>query len=61
MVSCNLISVASAAAAGRKRDIIDQDGDIAIVSLLAPTMPPALFTELGEAFARLSRDASLRA
>ena len=40
---------------------VDRDGDIAVVSLLAPTMPPALFTELGEAFAALSRDAALRA
>jgi enoyl-CoA hydratase len=40
---------------------IDRDGDIAVVSLLAPTMPPALFTELGETFTALSRDAALRA
>ena len=40
---------------------IDRDGDIATVSLLSPTMPPALFTDLGEAFAGLSRDAALRA
>ena len=31
------------------------------MSLLAPTMPPALFTELGEVFAGLSREAALRA
>lgn len=40
---------------------IERDGDIAIVSLLAPTMPPAMFTELGETFAALARDAALRA
>src|SRR5215813_5419550 len=40
---------------------VDRDGDIAVVSLVAPTMPPALFTELGETFAGLSRDAALRA
>src|ERR1043166_5221269 len=40
---------------------IERDGHIAVVSLLAPTMPPALFTELGEAFTALSRDAALRA
>lgn len=40
---------------------VDRDGDVAVVSLLAPTMPPALFAELGEVFAALSRDAALRA
>ncbi|HMG57882.1 MAG TPA: enoyl-CoA hydratase-related protein, partial [Kofleriaceae bacterium] len=40
---------------------IDRDGDVATVSLLAPTMPPALFTELGELFAGFARDAALRA
>ncbi len=40
---------------------IDRDGDIATVSLLSPTMPPALFTELGQTFAGLARDAALRA
>ena len=40
---------------------IDRDDHIAVVSLLGPTMPPALFTELGETFTALSRDAALRA
>ena len=40
---------------------IDRDGDIAIVSLLAPTMPPPLFTELGETFAGFAREPALRA
>src|SRR5690242_14181205 len=40
---------------------IERDADIAVVSLLAPTMPPALFSELGQAFATLSGDAALRA
>jgi len=40
---------------------VDRDGQIATVSLLAPTMPPALFTELGRVFAELSADAALRA
>jgi enoyl-CoA hydratase len=40
---------------------IDRDGDVATVSLLAPTMPPALFTELGETFAAFARDTALRA
>ena len=40
---------------------VDRDGEIAVVSLLAPTMPPALFAELGEVFASLSRDPALRA
>ena len=40
---------------------LDRDGDIAVVSLLSATMPPALFAELGETFAALSRDAALRA
>jgi enoyl-CoA hydratase len=40
---------------------IERDGDIAVVSLLAPTMPPALFTELGQTFSSLSLDATLRA
>lgn len=40
---------------------IDREGDIAVVSLLGSTMPPALFTEIGETFTALSRDAALRA
>jgi enoyl-CoA hydratase/carnithine racemase len=40
---------------------VDRDRDIAVVSLLKPTMPPALFTELGEVFTDLSRDAGLHA
>jgi len=40
---------------------IDRDGDVATVSLLAPTMPPALFTELGDVFTGFARDAALRA
>ena len=40
---------------------VDREGDIAIVSLLAPTMPPALFTELGETFAAFAREPALRA
>jgi enoyl-CoA hydratase len=40
---------------------VDRDGAIATVSLLAPTMAPALFTELGEVFAGLAGDAALRA
>jgi enoyl-CoA hydratase len=40
---------------------VDRDGGIAVVSLLAPTMPPALFADLGDVFADLSRDAALRA
>ncbi|MBC7977515.1 MAG: crotonase/enoyl-CoA hydratase family protein [Myxococcales bacterium] len=40
---------------------VDRDGSLAIVSLLAPTMPPAMFTELGATFAELSADAALRA
>jgi enoyl-CoA hydratase len=40
---------------------IDRDGDIATVSLLGPTMPPALFVEIGEVFAGFARDAALRA
>jgi enoyl-CoA hydratase len=40
---------------------LEREGDIAIVSLLSPTMPPPLFTELGEIFGTLSRDAALRA
>ena len=40
---------------------VDRDGEITVVSLLAPTMPPALFAELGEVFAGLSRDPALRA
>lgn len=40
---------------------VDRDGGIAIVSLLAPTMAPALFTELGETFAGFAREAALRA
>lgn len=40
---------------------IERDGDVAVVSLLSSTMPPALFTELGETFTMLSSDAALRA
>src|SRR4051794_41653038 len=40
---------------------VDRDDSIAVVSLLAPTMAPALFADLGEVFADLSRDAALRA
>lgn len=40
---------------------VDRDGTVATVSLLAPTMPPALFTELGQVFTELSSDAALRA
>jgi enoyl-CoA hydratase len=40
---------------------VDRAGDIATVSLLAPTMAPALFTELGDAFAGLASDPALRA
>jgi enoyl-CoA hydratase len=40
---------------------IDRDGPIATVSLVSPTMPPAMFTEIGETFTQLSRDAALRA
>jgi enoyl-CoA hydratase len=40
---------------------IEREGDVAVVSLLAPTMPPALFTELGQTFTALARDAALRA
>jgi len=40
---------------------VDRDGDVATVSLLAPTMPPALFTELGEVFVGFARDPALRA
>jgi len=40
---------------------IERDGDIAVVSLLSPTMPPALFAELGQTFTQLSHDAALRA
>jgi enoyl-CoA hydratase len=40
---------------------IDRDGDIATVSLLAPTMAPALFTELGATFGELSNAPALRA
>jgi enoyl-CoA hydratase len=40
---------------------VERDGDVATVSLLTPTMPPALFTELGETFAGFARDAALRA
>jgi enoyl-CoA hydratase len=40
---------------------VDRDAGIATVSLLAPTMPPALFTELGEVFAQLAGDDALRA
>ena len=40
---------------------IERDGHVAIVSLLTPTMPPALFSDLGQTFTTLSRDAALRA
>jgi enoyl-CoA hydratase len=40
---------------------VDRDGDIATVSLLTPTMPPALFTEIGETFTGFSREPALRA
>jgi enoyl-CoA hydratase len=40
---------------------VDRDAGIATVSLLAPTMAPALFTELGEIFAELSSEPALRA
>ena len=40
---------------------IERDGDIAVVSLMTPTMPPAMFAELGEVFTALGRDAALRA
>lgn len=40
---------------------IERDRDIAVVSLLSPTMPPALFAEIGETFTALSRDPALRA
>lgn len=40
---------------------VDRDGEIAVVSLLGATMPPALFRDLGEVFTGLARDAALRA
>jgi len=40
---------------------VDRDGDLATVSLLAPTMAPALFTELGETFAGFAGEPALRA
>jgi enoyl-CoA hydratase len=40
---------------------VERDGHVATVSLLAPTMVPALFSELGRVFAELSADATLRA
>jgi enoyl-CoA hydratase/carnithine racemase len=40
---------------------IDRDGDIAVVSLVTPTMPPEMFAEIGEAFTAFGRDAQLRA
>jgi len=40
---------------------VERDGHVATVSLLAPTMVPALFTELGHTFAELAGDAQLRA
>lgn len=40
---------------------VDRDGHVATVSLLAPTMPPSLFPELGAIFGELSGDATLRA
>lgn len=40
---------------------LDRDGDVATVSLLAPTMAPALFTELGAVFGQLAAEPALRA
>jgi enoyl-CoA hydratase len=40
---------------------IERTEDVAVVSLLAPTLPPATFTELGAAFTELGRDRALRA
>ena len=40
---------------------VDHDGSITTVSLLTPTMAPALFTEIGEVFGELSGRAELRA
>jgi len=40
---------------------VDRDGDVATVSLLSPTMPPALFAELGAVFAGFAGDDALRA
>jgi enoyl-CoA hydratase/carnithine racemase len=40
---------------------VDRNAGIATVSLLAPTMAPALFTELGDTFAELSNEPTLRA
>ena len=40
---------------------VDRDAGIATVSLLAPTMAPALFTELGERFEELSNEPTLHA
>ena len=40
---------------------VDRDGAIATVSLLAATMSPPLFTELGEVFAGFAAESALRA
>lgn len=40
---------------------VERDGHVATVSLLAPTMVPALFSELGLVFTQLSADLALRA
>jgi len=40
---------------------VDRDAGIVTLSLLAPAMPPALFTELGATFAELSNEPTLRA
>jgi enoyl-CoA hydratase len=39
---------------------LDRDGAIATVSLVGPTMPPALFGELGELFTSLGAEPALR-
>jgi len=40
---------------------VDRTDHVATVSLLAPTMAPAMFAELGAVFGELGRDAALRA
>ncbi len=40
---------------------VQKSDDIAVVSLLLPTMPPAFFAEIEETFARLAEDAEVRA
>jgi enoyl-CoA hydratase len=40
---------------------IDRTEAVAVVSLLAPTLPPSAFSELGAAFTELARDPTLRA